>query len=150
MKNFLLFSFLVAITGCSTSGTPTAVISAADKPWARHCSLSGISTDNPDLMKHFDSLAQKCEPQGACVLACTRSGCATNLGGCAHACSRGTLEYLAKRADYWADRPVCMAPPNNSFKPPSHRGVSCVLCATLACSHRPAAERLNSSDRPQQ
>ena len=124
MKIFLLFSILAAVTGCSTSGSPTTTIAAAEKPWTRHCSLSGISTDSPDLMKYFDALVQKCEPQGACVLACTRSGCATNIGGgCAHVCFRGTPEDLAKRADYWAGRPVCMAPPNNSFKPTPHRGV---------------------------
>jgi hypothetical protein len=34
--------------------------------------------------------------------------------------------------------------PNNSFKPTPCRGVSCVLCATLARIRRPATGRLNS------
>ena len=40
-------------------------------------------------------------------------------------------------------------PPNNSFKPTPCRGVSCVLCATLARIRRPATGRLNSSVRRQ-
>ena len=39
-------------------------------------------------------------------------------------------------------------PPNNSFKPTPHRGVSHVLYATLARVCRPAVGRLNSSVRP--
>ncbi len=39
-------------------------------------------------------------------------------------------------------------PPNNSFKPTPCRGVSHVLCATLARVRRPATGRLNSSVRP--
>jgi hypothetical protein len=38
-------------------------------------------------------------------------------------------------------------PPNNSFKPTPHRGVSSVLCATLARCRRPAVGRLNSGVR---
>ena len=41
-------------------------------------------------------------------------------------------------------------PPNNSFKPTPCRGVSRVLCATLAHVRRPATGRLNSSVRRQQ
>ena len=40
-------------------------------------------------------------------------------------------------------------PPNNSFKPTQCRGVSHVLCATLARVCRPATGRLNSSVRRQ-
>jgi hypothetical protein len=40
-------------------------------------------------------------------------------------------------------------PPNNSFKPTPCRGVSHVLCATLARVRRPATGRLNSSVRAQ-
>ena len=40
-------------------------------------------------------------------------------------------------------------PPNNSFKPTPHRGVSHVLYATLARVRRPATGRLNSGVRPQ-
>jgi hypothetical protein len=44
----------------------------------------------------------------------------------------------------------CMAwvRPNNSFKPTPCRGVSRVLCATLARVRRPATGRLNSGVRP--
>jgi hypothetical protein len=67
---------------------------------------------------YFEHLAGKCEPRDACVLACSRSGCAANIaGGCEHVCSRGLPEDLAKRADLWAERPSCRLPPNNSFKP---------------------------------
>ena len=38
--------------------------------------------------------------------------------------------------------------PNNSFKPTPCRGVSRVLCATLARTCRPATGRLNSGVRP--
>ena len=41
-----------------------------------------------------------------------------------------------------------MAAPNNSFKPTPCRGVSHVLCATLARVRRPATGRLNSGVRP--
>ena len=40
-------------------------------------------------------------------------------------------------------------PPNNSFKPTPCRGVSRVLCATLARVRRPATGRLNSGVRRQ-
>ena len=40
------------------------------------------------------------------------------------------------------------ARPNNSFKPTPCRGVSHVLCATLARVRRPATGRLNSGVRP--
>ena len=119
MKALLALTVLVITFGCYAQGQ----VSPPYKPWARHCTLSGIVAADPAGMDYFASLAKACDPRGACVLACARSGCARGIaGGCAHVCSRGLPQDLAIRADHWSALPVCVAPSNNSFKPKPLRG----------------------------
>ena len=114
----LLVSLILLFCGRSVVAEPLA----SDKPWSRHCSTDGIPTRDVDEAKYLEDAAVRCEPVDACVLSCSRSGCAKGIAGeCAHVCFRGLPEDLAKRADMWADRPSCRLPPNNSFKPNPHQ-----------------------------
>jgi hypothetical protein len=97
---------------------------SAQMPWSRHCTTKGIPAQDAKEAAYLEVAATRCEPKDACVLSCSRTGCAEGIaGGCFHACSRGIQEQLAERADRWEARPSCRLPPNNSFKPTPHRGV---------------------------
>ncbi len=109
----------ILTTGCATSAEQVA----PQKPWSRHCSAAGIPARNAEEFAYLEAAATRCEPKDACVLACSRTGCADNIGGgCAHACFRGLPEDLAKRAESWSQMPSCRLPPNNSFNPMPLRG----------------------------
>jgi hypothetical protein len=105
----------IALVGCFAA--PKSL--AAEKPWSRHCSAKGIQTSNAEEAVSLAAAAARCEPEDACVLACSRSGCAEGIaGGCYHVC-RGVPEDLSKRADIWSQRPSCRLPPNPALKRPS-------------------------------
>jgi len=101
---------------------------SSDKPWARHCSLSGVIADkhkNSDGGRYMAEFAQRCEPIDACVLSCFRSRCAVGIAGsCFHACGNNQIYGYAELAELYASRDprVCPSPPNNSFKPKPLRG----------------------------
>ena len=92
----ILLGILTA--GCANGAEPVA----SQKPWSRHCSTAGIPTRNAEESAYLEAAASRCEPKDACVLACSHTGCADNIGGgCAHACFPGLPEDLAKRAESW-------------------------------------------------
>jgi hypothetical protein len=104
------------------SGPAGAEPVSAQKPWSRHCTTQGIPASDDKEAVYLETAATRCEPKDACVLSCSRSGCAEDIaGGCFHAC-RGIQEEMAERADSWEAGPSCRLPPNNSFKPTPHRG----------------------------
>lgn len=115
MRASFILAFLLTVVGYAAQGQ----VLQSDKPWTRHCNLTGIIVPvSTGERQYLVGLANACEPQGACILACTRSGCATGIaGGCDHACSRGLPQDLAVRAEAWATGPTCPASPDNSFKP---------------------------------
>ena len=114
----------LTLVGCS-AGAETV---SAQMPWSRHCTTQGIPARDAEEAAYLQTAAVRCEPRDACVLACSRTGCAEGIaGGCFHACSRGAPEQLAERADRWEARPSCRVPPNNSFKPSPLRGLVQVL-----------------------
>ena len=111
--------FGVTLLGCSADAEAVS----AQTSWSRHCTAQGIPARDAKEAAYLEVAATRCEPEDACVLSCSRSGCAGGIaGGCFHACSRGTPEQLAERADRWEARPSCRLPPNNSFKPKPLRG----------------------------
>jgi hypothetical protein len=104
---------------CFSAGAETA---PAKKSWSRHCTTQGIPARDAKDAAYLEVAATRCEPEDACVLSCSRSGCVEHIaGGCFHAC-RGVGEQLAERANLWEATPSCRLPPNNSFKPNPHRG----------------------------
>jgi hypothetical protein len=117
---FVTFILLSILASAGLAGSQSV---ASQQPWSQHCSAAGIPARNADEAAYLETAAARCEAKDACILACSRSGCAEGIaGGCAHVCSRGLTEDFAKRADYWAQRPSCRLPPNNSFKPKPLRG----------------------------
>jgi hypothetical protein len=113
MRKFVTVLILgIALAGCFAG--PKSL--AAEKPWSQHCSAKGIQASNAEDAVSLETAATRCEPQDACVLACSRSGCATGIaGGCYHVC-RGVPEDLSKRADIWAQQASCRLPPNRALK----------------------------------
>src|SRR5688572_24906838 len=95
-------------------GSAGAETVSAQMPWSRHCTTQGIPARDAEEAAYLEVAATRCESKDACVLSCSRSGCAEGIaGGCFHVC-RGIPEQLAERADRWADGPSCRLPPNNS------------------------------------
>ena len=104
----------IACAGCFAGSKSLA----SEKPWSQHCSAKGIQAISADEAVNLEAAATRCEPKDACVLACSRNGCATGIaGGCYHVC-RGVPEDLPKRADRWAQQPSCRLPPNLALKRP--------------------------------
>jgi hypothetical protein len=119
---FVMIFLLSSLSSACFAGSQSV---ASRQPWSPHCSATGIPARNADEAAYLEAAAARCEAKDACVLACSRSGCADGIAGkCAHVCFRGLPEDLAKRADYWAQRPSCRLPPNNSFKPTPLRGAA--------------------------
>ena len=92
---------------------PIAASSEVKKPWAKHCTLTGIPA-SPHGKEKFDLLmqdfARECAPVHACVLACMRNHCDVGAGGCFHDCG-GQSDYGPPEvlADMYAakDKRVC-------------------------------------------
>ena len=113
----------VLILGITLLGGSVGTESAPTQaPWSKHCTTQGVPFRDAKEAEYLEAAATRCEAKDACVLSCSRSGCADGIaGGCFHVC-RGAQEQLAERADQWAVRPSCAVPPNNSFKPKPLRG----------------------------
>ena len=103
----------------SSAGAETV---SAQMPWSRHCTTQDIPTRDAKEAAYLEAAATRCDPKDACVLSCSRSGCADGIaGGCFHTC-RGVPELLTERADRWETGPSCRLPPDKSFKPSPLRG----------------------------
>lgn len=106
-------------------GSDGAESTPEQMPWSRHCTTQGIPARDAEEAAYLKAAATRCEPKDACVLSCSRSGCAEGIaGGCFHVCSRGIPEQVAERADRWEAMPSCRLPPNNSFRPTPLRGTA--------------------------
>lgn len=81
------------------------------KPWSNHCTTRGIPTRDAKEAAHLEAMATRCEPRDACVLSCSRSGCADFIaGGCYHVCRGGIPEQLVEGADRWEAKTSCRLP----------------------------------------
>lgn len=88
---------LVAVFSLGACSQPAQLESVDTRngalPWQRHCTLDEISVDDDAHRKHLNKMAQACKPMDACILACMRESCATEIkGGCYHACSSEVSE----------------------------------------------------------
>ena len=83
-----------------------SAVGASNASWKQHCTLDGISDRT-----FFKKLAQECAPVDACILACVRAGCATEVkGGCFHSCSSeisGASDGRAANAFRDGNDPTC-------------------------------------------
>lgn len=61
---------------------------AADKPWAKHCTLVGVpeANEKSEVGRMLHEFADRCEPVDACLLSCMRNHCDEGAGGCFHDC----------------------------------------------------------------
>jgi len=118
----------------------SAAAAEAGKPWARHCSLSGIAgaTGNSDFGRLLSGFAHRCEPIDACVLSCMLSKCPTPQA--AAFTPAGLLTMAARESSRTCTQPKIQgsarqAAPNYSFKRTAagrSRVLSCVIAAAAA------------------